>query len=86
MKMLSLKNLIGLGAIGGAMYYARKNGGFGNLWNQITAKAKEAKDEVIGKAHEVTQQPASSSYSSTRSVADEPSFGTGYPGSGNVRH
>ncbi|HEY5936069.1 MAG TPA: hypothetical protein VIU61_15575 [Kofleriaceae bacterium] len=87
MKMLSLKNLIGLGAIGGAMYYARKNGGFQNLWNQISAKAKEAKDEVIGKAHEVTQQqPASSSYSSTRSAVDDTNYGTGYPGSGNIRH
>lgn len=86
MKMLSLKNLIGLGAIGGVIYYARKNGGFGNLWNQITTKAKEAKDEVIGKAHEVTQQPASSYSSTTRSVTDDVGYGTGLPGSGNVRH
>ena len=85
MKMLSLKNLIGLGAIGGIAYYARKNGGFQNLWNQLSSKAKEAKDEVIGKAHEMTQQPASSSYSSTRAV-DDTNYGAGFPGSGNVRH
>ena len=47
MKMLSLKNLIGLGAIGGAMYYARKHGGFKNAFNELVGKAKIAKDERV---------------------------------------
>jgi hypothetical protein len=80
MRMLSLKSLIGLGAIGGAVYYARKNGGFKNVFNQIVGKARQAKDEVIGKAHEATQ-----SYSSNRSMPEDPGYGTGIGGSG-VRH
>ncbi len=80
MRMLSLKNLIGLGAIGGAMYYARKHGGFKNAFNELVGKAKEAKADVIGKAHEAT-----SSYTSNRTVADDTGYGTGIGGSG-IRH
>ena len=91
MKMLSLKNLLGLGAIGGALYYARKNGGIENAFNGLLAKARGAKDNMIGKAHEVAGQSgqSTSSYASTsRSPVDDSST-TGYGGGtrgGNVRH
>ena len=86
MRMLSLRNLIGLGAIGGIAYYARKNGGLKNAWENIVGKAREAKDEMIGKAHDTTTQTGTSSYSSNRSTADDTGYGTGLGGSGGIRH
>ena len=67
MKILSLKRLIGLGAIGGAVYYVRKHGGFRNALDELMGKTREADDETIGKAHE----PTRTSYTSSRMMDDE---------------
>src|SRR4051812_242676 len=50
MKILSIKRLIGLAAVYGAVQYARKHGGPKNAFNELLGKAKDlagqVKDEV----------------------------------------
>jgi hypothetical protein len=50
MKLFSIRRLIGLGAIYGAVQYARRHGGPKNAFNELLGKAKdkinEAKDFV----------------------------------------
>lgn len=54
MKLFSIKRLIGLGAIYGAVQYARRHGGPKNAFNELLGKAKdkinEAKD-FVGEAN-----------------------------------
>ncbi|MDB4963787.1 MAG: hypothetical protein JWP01_3786 [Myxococcales bacterium] len=86
MKLFSIKRLIGLAAVYGAVNYAKKNGGAKAAFEGLVGKAKEAlnaanakKDEVIGAAH------SSGIGSSSPSYADETGFGSssgGYGGGG----
>ncbi len=52
MKMFSLKNLIGLAAVGGAVAYARKHGGVKNAMTELMSK----KDELLSKFSQRTEQ------------------------------
>ncbi len=56
MKIFSLRNLLGVGAVYAATQYAKKNGGFKPAFQGLLAKVRDAatmkKDELIGKAHD----------------------------------
>lgn len=52
MKIFSIKNLLGIAAIGGVVAYARKQGGF-----------KKAFESLIAKKEEVLARPASTARS-----------------------
>ena len=49
MKILTFKRLLGLAAIGGAVQYARKHGGFQNAWTELKGKARDFGKELSGK-------------------------------------
>jgi hypothetical protein len=88
MKIFSIKRLIGLAAVYGAVNYAKKNGGAKAAFEGLVGKAKDAlnaanakKDEVIGAAH----SSSASAGGSSPSYADESGFGSssgGYGGGG----
>ncbi|MEJ7597668.1 MAG: hypothetical protein WKG01_07150 [Kofleriaceae bacterium] len=83
-----MKNLLGLGAIGGALYYARKNGGIENAFNGLLAKARGVKDNMIGKAQDAAGQSNQSTSSFASTSADDSAttgYGSGTRG-GNIRH
>ncbi len=46
MKLFSIKRLIGLGAIYGAVQYARRHGGPKNAFNELIGRAKEKMNEA----------------------------------------
>ena len=93
MKIFSIKRLIGLGAIYGAVQYARKHGGAKNAFNGLLDKAKDfaagVKNDVASGSHDSSVSSSSSSpYSSSgigsRSVGSTSSdvSSSGYGGSG----
>ena len=54
MKIFSIKNVLGLVAIGGVVAYVRKHGGFKKAFQGLIAK----KDEILGEKTETsTAQP-----------------------------
>lgn len=77
MKLFSIKRLIGLGAIYGAVQYARRHGGPKNAFNELLGKAKdkinEAKD-FVGEAADKANDKAPDGKSDF--AAGSSSFGT----------
>ena len=94
MKLFSIKRLIGLGAIYGAVQYARRNGGAKNAFNQLLGKAKEkineAKDFVGEPADKAVDDKSplasgSSSFASEDRLGGANAYGGYSNGSGNGR-
>jgi hypothetical protein len=56
MKIFSIKRMIGLAAVAGAVAYARKNGGFKNAFNQLVKKGEAFAKDISAKQ----KQPAES--------------------------
>jgi hypothetical protein len=71
---ISFKRMLGLAAIGGAIAYARKHGGFKNAFYELKEKVLAKKDELAAKA--------STANAGTTSQASNIS-GTAYTGGGN---
>ncbi len=89
MKIFSIKRMIGLAAVGGAVAYARKNGGFKNVFNQLMTK----KDELLAKvnqtgqnAQDTMQTPAVNPVSSYGKADDSisSSYNSGYGGTNGL--
>ncbi|MEO8699988.1 MAG: hypothetical protein ABI867_08085 [Kofleriaceae bacterium] len=70
MKIFSLKRIIGLAAIGGAVAYARKNGGFKNAFNGLLEKGKALAGDMNKKADSMS----SSSGFKSESTVTPPSY------------
>lgn len=55
MKLFSLKGMLGLAAIGGAIAYTRKHGGVKNAYQDLLAKKDQLlakKDELVARSRE----------------------------------
>ena len=78
MKLFSIRRLIGLGAIYGAVQYARRHGGPKNAFNELLGKAKdkinEAKD-FVGEANDKAPDGKSDFASGSSSFASEDRIG-----------
>jgi hypothetical protein len=66
MKIFSFKRILGLAAIGGAVAYARKNGGFKNAFNGLVQKGQDLARNMADKKDpksggSVTSEPAATS-------------------------
>ena len=90
MKLFSIRNLLGIGAVYAAAQYAKKNGGARNAFEGLIAKVKEVanqkRDELVGKAHDASSSVGTQS--SKSSPYDTGSYsGGGYSGDigGNPR-
>jgi len=70
MKIFSLRNLLGVGAIYAATQYAKKNGGARPAFEGLLAKVRDAvtmkKDELSGKVHDASVEPAAAQSSGYR--------------------
>ena len=64
MKIFTIKRVLGLAAIGGAVAYAQKHGGFKNAFKGLVAK----KDELLKETAESTTLPATSKPASAYST------------------
>lgn len=58
MKLFSIKRLIGLGAVYAAVQYARRHGGAKNAFNELLGKAKEKMSEARDLASETKDSVA----------------------------
>ena len=87
MKIFSIKRMLGLAAIYGAVQYARKNGGAKSAFNGLLDKAKDfasgLKNEV-GSVADSSSTSASSPYASSSGIGSRVgSESTSYGGSGS---
>ena len=73
MKIFSLKRILGLAAIGGAVAYARKHGGFQNAFSELKVKANDliakGKEQLDAKKPAVADVGAASYTGSVGSVS-----------------
>jgi hypothetical protein len=80
MKIFSIRNLLGVAAVYGAVQYAKKNGGARNAFEGLLAKVKDAanlkKEELIGRAHDASVD------SGSQGIEPTPSYDTGSSGYG----
>ncbi len=87
MKILSIKRLLGLAAVYGAVQYARKNGGAKNAFNGLLDKAKDlagqVKDQVGSIASDVKSE-ASPESSTASSLGSDDRFGSSSSGFGGI--
>ncbi len=72
MKIFSVKRALGLAAIYAGVQYARKNGGFAKVFEDLKAKAVDLKDQAQQTLGQVTGQK------DTLTDAREPTTSTGY--------
>lgn len=88
MKIFSIKRLLGLAAVYGAVQYARKNGGAKNAFNGLLDKAKDlagqVKEQVGGLASDVKSEASSSESSAAPSFGSEDRFGSSSSGYGGI--
>ena len=82
MKIFSLKRIIGLAAIGGAVAYARKHGGFQNAFSDLKVKA----NDLIAKGKEqlAANKPAESGVGAVGGSSYTGSVGGSSVGSNNL--
>lgn len=70
MKIFSLRNLLGVGAIYAATQYAKKHGGVRPALEGLLAKVRDVanvkKDELVAKAHDASVRPAGGEVSGYR--------------------
>jgi hypothetical protein len=88
MKILSIRRLLGLAAVYGAVQYARKNGGAKSAFNGLLDKAKDlagqVKDQVSSIASDVKSEATTAEPASTSSFgSDYSSASSGYSGIGS---
>lgn len=89
MKIFSLRNLLGIGAIYAATQYAKKNGGARNALEGLITKVKQAanvkRDELIGKAHDASVDSKSAGSAYDTGSYSGGGYSSGVGGNGTTR-